>query len=151
MLTIHPESWLSLTRIVRFGDTDGAGVMHFHQLFRWCHEAWEESLDQYGVKSDKIFPNFRSKADQSFVALPIVHCEADFFHPLKVGDHLDLVLHPKKLDFGSFQVETKFTLKNHDVAKAVLNHYSINIHSRARCSLPVAIDHWIEASSSNLL
>ena len=38
-------TWLQLHRVVRFGDTDAAGVMHFHQLLRWCHEAWEESLE----------------------------------------------------------------------------------------------------------
>ena len=31
-------AWLELRRVVRFGDTDAAGVMHFHQLLRWCHE-----------------------------------------------------------------------------------------------------------------
>ena len=149
--TINPESWLFLKRIVRFGDTDAAGVMHFHQLLRWCHEAWEESLDQYGLSADIIFPNSNTKKDKNFVALPIVHCEADFFHPLQVGDHLDVLLSPKKLDVGSFQVETKFLLKDHDVAKALVKHYSINSESRARCSLPQGITSWLEASSSNLL
>ena len=145
--TTNSESWLFLKRIVRFGDTDAAGVMHFHQLLRWCHEAWEESLDLYGLPSSVIFPNSNRLNDNKFIALPIVHCEADFFAPLHVGDDLDVLLSPKKLDKGSFQVETKFKLKNHDVAKGILKHYSINISSRARCSLPIGIDRWIEASS----
>ena len=44
-----PDHWLQLERRVRFGDTDAAGVMHFHQLLRWCHEAWEESLERFGL------------------------------------------------------------------------------------------------------
>ena len=38
---MQPPAWLQLHRKVRFGDTDAAGVMHFHQLLRWSHEAWE--------------------------------------------------------------------------------------------------------------
>jgi hypothetical protein len=38
---MRPDDWLLLCRTVRFGETDAAGVMHFHQLLRWCHEAYE--------------------------------------------------------------------------------------------------------------
>ena len=48
--------WLQIERTVRFGDTDAAGVMHFHQLLRWCHEAYEESLARYGISAEEIFP-----------------------------------------------------------------------------------------------
>ena len=43
-----------LCRSVRFGETDAdqgaAGVMHFQQLLRWCHEAYEESLERFGLE-----------------------------------------------------------------------------------------------------
>ena len=54
----NPREWLFLKRIVRFGDTDAAGVIHFHQLLRWCHEAWEESLELYGLPTNTVFPGF---------------------------------------------------------------------------------------------
>ena len=50
----NPQDWLQLERRVRFGDTDAAGVMHFHQLLRWCHEAWEESLQRYGIHAGSV-------------------------------------------------------------------------------------------------
>ncbi len=50
------NSWLLLLRTVRFGDTDAAGVMHFHQLLRWCHEAYEESLERFGIVAATVFP-----------------------------------------------------------------------------------------------
>ena len=53
---LDPSAWLLLCRTVRFGDTDGAGVMHFHQLLRWCHEAYEESLERFGIPADQVFP-----------------------------------------------------------------------------------------------
>jgi 1,4-dihydroxy-2-naphthoyl-CoA hydrolase len=48
------SDFLLLCRSVRFGDTDAAGVMHFHQLLRWCHEAYEESLEIFGVRHQII-------------------------------------------------------------------------------------------------
>ena len=39
------NSWLVLEKKVKFGDCDSAGVIHFHNLFRWAHESWEESME----------------------------------------------------------------------------------------------------------
>ena len=52
----NPREWLCLKRTVRFGETDAAGVVHFLELFRWCHETWEESLERYGIVLQEIFP-----------------------------------------------------------------------------------------------
>ncbi|KKZ12242.1 MAG: hypothetical protein TE42_05280 [Candidatus Synechococcus spongiarum SP3] len=41
--------WLVIRRTVRFGETDPAGVVHFHYLLHWRHEAYEESLARFGV------------------------------------------------------------------------------------------------------
>ena len=46
---MKPKNWLMLKRKVRFGDCDSAGVIHFHNLLRWAHESWEESIDIYGI------------------------------------------------------------------------------------------------------
>ena len=42
---------------MRFGDCDSANVIHFHNLLKWSHEAWEESLDKYGIPLNEIFPD----------------------------------------------------------------------------------------------
>ena len=49
-------NWLNLKRRVRFGDCDSANVIHFHNVLKWSHEAWEESLDKYGVTLNEFFP-----------------------------------------------------------------------------------------------
>ncbi len=147
---MKPETWLSLTRTVRFGDTDAAGVMHFYQLFRWCHEAWEESLELYGLTSHKIFPSFNSLENKISVILPIVHCEADFFLPIEAGDQLNVDLLPKRLDPSSFQVVFSFKRVDTVVATGFICHRSIDSISRKRCPLPEDIDRWLEASSLNI-
>ena len=55
-MTLIPASWPELERSVRFGDTDAAGVMHFHHLLRCCHEAYEESLERHGLSAGAGFP-----------------------------------------------------------------------------------------------
>ena len=99
---MNPENWLLLRRVVRFGDTDAAGVMHFHQLFRWCHESWEESLESYGLNPAEIFPGSRKSEVTPEVALPIIHCQADFRRPIHTGEALVVELRPERLNPNSF-------------------------------------------------
>jgi 1,4-dihydroxy-2-naphthoyl-CoA hydrolase len=112
---MDPNSWLLLCRTVRFGDTDAAGVLHFPRLLDWCHQAYEESLERFGLPASEIFP---SPDHSPAVALPVVHCQADFLAPLVVGDPLAIQLEPRRLN-----------------------------PSRRRCPLPPAINRWLEASA----
>ena len=93
-MTAEAPSWLTLQRRVRFSDTDAAGVVHFQQLLGWCHQAWEESLERFGLEAGSVFPGGRG--DAPTVALPIVHCHADFRAPLQVGDALTIRLSPQR-------------------------------------------------------
>ncbi len=135
--------WLLLCRTVRFGDTDAAGVMHFHQLLRWCHEAYEESLERFGVAADVLFPGpGRAPA----VALPIVHVSADYRRPLACGDPLAIELRPLQLDEGSFEIRYRFLHGAQEAATGLTRHQAIDAACRRRAALPDAIERWLEAS-----
>jgi 1,4-dihydroxy-2-naphthoyl-CoA hydrolase len=129
---------------VRFGDTDAAGVVNFTQLLRWCHEAYEESLECFGVAAAEVVPTPGSQLE---VALPIVHCSADYFRPLVCGDAITIRLGPVRLDLGSFEVHYSFTSSEQTVAQGLTRHLAIETSSRRRCSLPTAIHRWLEASN----
>jgi 1,4-dihydroxy-2-naphthoyl-CoA hydrolase len=139
-----PDDWLMLCRTVRFGDTDAAGVMHFHQLLRWCHEAYEESLERFGIAAPEIFPVPRGTPE---IALPIVHCSADFLRPLVCGDPLAIALEPRRLDPGCFELTYRFSSNGTPVATALTRHLAISSNQRQRRELPAAISRWLEASS----
>ncbi len=153
---MNSENWLLLCRTVRFGDTDGAGVMHFHQLLRWCHEAYEESLERYGLSGGELFPSRRRTPE---IALPIVHCQADYLAPLVVGDLLEIQLEPRRLDPGGFEVSYRFQhgetggdiscdpARTKAVARGLTRHLAISSSTRQRCPLPAPIHRWLEASS----
>lgn len=159
---MDPAQWLQLQRTVRFGETDAAGVMHFHELLRWCHEAYEESLERFGLPAASIFPQpswAQSAASttedqqapaQAAVALPIVHCQADFRRPLLCGDGLTIQLRPERLDPGSFTLHCRFLRQAEVVATGLTRHLAIEACSRRRCPLPEGINRWLEASSLNL-
>ena len=143
-----PNSWLRLHRTVRFGDTDAAGVMHFHQLLRWCHEAYEESLERFGIPAAEVFP---SPTAILKVALPIVHCHADFHRPMICGDVLTIQLQPQRIDAGGFQVGFHFmndssTTPGETLARGLTRHQAIDATNRKCCTLPPSIGHWLAAS-----
>ena len=141
---MNPSSWLEFHRRVRFGDTDAAGVVYFAHLLRWCHEAYEESLEHFGVAAAEVFPTPGSLLE---VALPIVHCSADYFSPMVCGDAITIRLEPVRLDLGSFEVRFSFTSSDQTVAQGLTRHLAIENPSRRRCGLPTAINRWLEASN----
>lgn len=125
---------------MRFGETDAAGVMHFQQLLRWCHEAYEESLERFGITSAEIFPT----PDQSLsLLLPITHCSADYLAPLICGDPLAIQLKPRQLDVTAFEVSYLFTSAGKQVARGLTRHQCISATERSRAVLPVVISRWL--------
>ena len=130
---------------MRFGDTDAAGVVHFARLLSWCHEAYEESLERYGIAAAAIFPG--QGTDTPAVALPIVHCSADFRRPLVCGDPLAIALEPLRIDPGCFELRYRFRRGEEPVAQALTRHLAIDATSRRRCPLPPPINRWLEASA----
>ena len=152
--------WLRLERRVRFGDTDAAGVIQFHQLLRWCHEAYEESLERFGISAAEIFPRPQWAMDQPpcqpatrdttgappSIALPIVHCSADYRRPLVCGDCLAISLEPRLLDPGSFEVIYLFTCAGQAAARGLTRHRAITVSTRQACALPAVISAWLAAS-----
>ena len=137
------DSWLLLCRTVRFGDTDAAGVLHFPRLLDWCHQAYEESLERFGLAASEIFPSPHHTPE---VALPVVHCQADFLAPLVAGDPLTIRLEPRRLDPGSFELHYSFQKQQQPAARALSRHLAITSTSRRRCPLPPGISRWLEAS-----
>ena len=144
---MKPNNWLILNRKVRFGDCDSAGVIHFHNLLRWAHESWEESIDKYGIPHQDIFPDANSHENQ--IIFPIVNCKANFLSPIKIGDLLSIKLFPKKINNHLFQVNTFFLKDEINVAEGKIIHCSLDVDSKLKVKLPDQLERWIEASNIN--
>ena len=138
-----------MKRTVRFGETDAAGVVHFLELFRWCHETWEESLEKYGIALQEVFPTTKNNTSRLNVALPVVRCEANYFQPLYVGDTINIELNPKKINAYSFVLQFKFKKNGKKIGTTNINHVSINPVTRQKCELTKQINLWLHESSLN--
>ena len=144
---MKPNNWLLLKRKVRFGDCDSAGVIHFHNILRWAHESWEESIDIYGISYQEIFP--LSPFHKNKIILPIVTCEANFLSPIKIGDLLTVKIIPKKINNHLFQVNTIFFKDEINVAEGKIIHCSLDVNSKLKVKLPDQLERWIEVSNIN--
>lgn len=69
---------------VRVHDTDMAGILYFPRLYRFVNDGLEDLMESEGYGFFKVFN------DRNFLCVT-VHCEADYYTPLKTGD--DIVVH----------------------------------------------------------
>jgi len=125
-------------RIVRFQDTDAAGVVYFANILAMCHEAYEESLAASGINLKAFFSN-------PDVAIPIVHASVDFFQPMFCGDQIFIHLIPKQI--ASEKVEIAYQLVTASeklIAKAITKHICIKQIVKTRKAMPDEMIRWLQ-------
>ncbi len=143
---MRANTWLVFEKKVKFGDCDSAGVIHFHNLFRWAHESWEESIEIYGINLKEIFPSIKNDTKKIF---PIINCQANFLYPIELGDKLKINILPKKINNHLFEVNISFCKDKTIVANTKLIHCVLDIINRQKVDLPESLELWIEASNIN--
>ncbi|NJL61662.1 MAG: acyl-CoA thioesterase [Methylacidiphilales bacterium] len=124
-------------RTVRFQDTDAAGVVYFANIFKICHEAYEESLDTSGINIKDFFLNPK-------IAYPIVHANVDFFKPLFCGDKLEVRLIAQKIANEKFEIIYEIFRDDLIVSKALTRHVCIEVVSRKKREIPDILNQWIQ-------
>ena len=83
---------------VRFQHVDRAGIAFFGQVFEYCHAAYEEMLVAAGLSLREIF-------DQGGWGMPLVHAEADYSRPMRMGDRLAVALEVARIGRSSLTFE----------------------------------------------
>jgi YbgC/YbaW family acyl-CoA thioester hydrolase len=85
---------------IYFYDADPAGIIFYASLFKYVHAAYEDFMRSLHTERDYFF-------DKDYV-LPIIHAEADYVKPIKVGDELRVDLTVSMLKNSSFELSYKF-------------------------------------------
>ena len=85
---------------VYFYDADPAGIIFYASLFKYVHAAYEDFMRSLHIERNFFF-------DRDYV-LPIMHAEADYVKPIKVGDVLRIDLVVSSLKDSSFELSYKF-------------------------------------------
>lgn len=115
---------------VRMHDTDMAGILYFARQFRFAHDALEDFAQSEGFSFDKVF-------HESAFVFVIVHAEADYLVPLKVGDHLEVHLTIEKVGTTSFHIHYNIYKKDKTlVGTAKTVHVTLDSKTRTKIPIP---------------
>ncbi len=128
-------------RIIRFHETDAAGVVYFANILTLCHEAYEASLATSGVDIRAFFGG-------GALAVPVVHAAIDFRRPAHCGDQVAIALIPHLLDTTSFEIS--YCLRNDKqktVATALTRHVCIDSASRQRHPFSPELSQWLRSGT----
>lgn len=91
---------------VRFQDVDHAGIVFFAKYYEYCHEAFEEFVEQALGTPRREFFSGRG------VGAPLVATGSQHHHPLLHGDRLQIHLHIAHL--GNKSMKIHFDIENQD-------------------------------------
>lgn len=78
------------TLLVHFHEIDRAGIVYFARIFEYCHRVYEELLAEVVGPLEPFF-------QQKDWGLPLVHAEADYARPLRLGDRVRVRLEVERL------------------------------------------------------
>lgn len=115
---------------VRMHDTDMAGILYFARQFRFAHDALEDFIESRGLTFQQLFKR------EKFVFV-IVHCEADYFASLAVGEDLEIQLMVEKLGTTSFTLNYKIYNRHKKLVGTVKTvHVCLDSHTRTKIPIP---------------
>jgi YbgC/YbaW family acyl-CoA thioester hydrolase len=98
------------TRIVEFGDTDMAGIVHFANFFRYMEAAEHSLLRSLGVSVTT------DVGDEKY-SLPRVSASCDFLSPARFGDELTITVAVEKLGRSSITYAFGFSKGAEGIAR----------------------------------
>jgi acyl-CoA thioesterase FadM len=111
---------------IGMGQADAAGVIFAPRLLELAHAVYEAFLAENGWSVKRIL-------DEGW-ALPIVHMEADFLMPLRLGDPLLAVLEVEQLGESSFTLCCRF--RKGDQTAALAKSVHVALEDGIKCRLP---------------
>jgi 1,4-dihydroxy-2-naphthoyl-CoA hydrolase len=114
---------------VRMHDTDVAGVIYFQKQFRFAHDALEDFAESEGFQFSEVF------RDNEYVFV-VVHAEADYLMPLRLGDQLEIHLGVEHIGNSSFAMRY-FIYKEGVLAGRVQTvHVTLDGKTRTKITIP---------------
>ena len=117
-------------RKIRFQDTDAAGVIFFPNQFCFYQEAFEAFLESIGYDLAMVTRKNRYH-------LPVVHAEADYNAPLRLGDTIEIQLKIAHIGSSSLTFQANILKQGKIRAGSVkVVHVSVDARTRKKTPLP---------------
>jgi len=121
--------------LVRFGDTDPAGLVYYPNLFHYFHIAMEEFFRQRcGLPYHELIASQR-------IGFPTVNVITEFNHPLVYGDEIEIEVTVAAVGNSSVTLEYR-VLRELDgavCAHSRQTHVTINLDSRRPLAIPESL------------
>jgi 1,4-dihydroxy-2-naphthoyl-CoA hydrolase len=119
---------------VRFNEVDRAGIAFFGRVFEYCHACFEETLAASGQPLLAIF-------EHGGYGLPLVHAEADYTRPMRLGERLLVTLRVARLGGRSitFAYEVRGAQDKDLRATVRLVHAFVRLDGFAGMAVPDAL------------
>jgi 4-hydroxybenzoyl-CoA thioesterase len=129
-----PHSFV--TRIVvRFGETDPAGLVYYPVLFHYCHVALEEFF------AARCGGSYAQLLGRERIGFPTVNVQAEFFVPLVYGDEVAVSVAVTRVGHSSATFEYNLRRASDQTlcARAVLVQVAMNLDTRQAVEIPAAL------------
>ncbi len=84
-------------RRINFYDCDPAGILFYGRIYDICHSTYEEMIQSFNLTL-----NYWNNDD--FV-VPIIHSEAKYYKPVKIGETITIEIKTSQLRNSSFELE----------------------------------------------
>lgn len=124
--------------LVRMHDTDMAGILYFPRIYRFVNDGLEDFMESEGYGFIKVLQSSK------FLTV-MVHCEADYYSPLKVGDELQMHIAVQSIGSSSFTLVYEIYKTDHTHAGHAQTTFTvIDRESKQKVPIPDTFKSMLE-------
>ena len=129
---------------VRFFQVDRAGIAFFGRVFEYCHAAYEALLVAIDYPLAEVF-------DSEGWGMPLVHAEADFKRPMRLGEELVISVKVGRLGRTSITLDFEVTGAATGELKASARHVHacVDMERFAPLEIPARLREAFESLSTS--
>ena len=120
---------------IRLRDTDATGVLYFTEQLRMALEALEDCF------------SLKEMIERESFLMPIVHAEADYYAPLKVGDEVEISISCGKIGETSFSLNYRFfdPERQSVVGNVTIVHVTVSKTTKKPTPIPPPVKTFLQA------
>lgn len=118
--------------LIHLKDTDATGVLYFAQQFSMALKTWESFLAYSGLSLGDIL-------ETTDFLMPIVHAEADYKAPLRVGDRIEIDVAVEKIGTTSFTTKYRLMKDGAVVGTVQLVHVTVSRTTKEPILIPKSL------------
>ena len=137
----EPDGIYTVSRHIRFGDSDPAGIVFYVSFFRMFNDLFESWV------GDRLGIDFAREFFDEGRMFPLVHCDVDFTKSRRMGDNLDLAL----ILTGLGRSSIRYTIVGSDKGEEILRGDFVSCVASKEMGRSVPIPDYLRAPMAEYL